>query len=61
MKVMVRKNNRETEYNVANISYGYGYDRLDDKRYNYVKLIKNTDNSYVTVVLDGDTEVVIRK
>ena len=61
VKVTVRKNNRETQYNVANIAYGQGYDKIDDRRYTYVKLIKNTDNSYLTVELDDNTEVVIRK
>lgn len=61
MKIVVRKSGKETSYNVANISYGLGYDKLDDRRFAYVKLIKNTDNSYITVELDGDTEVVIRK
>ena len=61
MKVTVRRSGKETSYNVTNISYGSGYDRMDDRRYKYVKLIKNTDNSYITVELDDDTEVVIRK
>ena len=61
MKIVVRKAGKESIYNAANIVYGMGYDKLDDRRFTYVKLIKNTDNSYVTVELDDDTEVVIRK
>lgn len=45
MKIVVRKAGKESIYNAANIAYGMGYDKLDDRRFTYVKLIKNTDNS----------------
>ena len=52
MKVTVRKNGNESQYNVANIAYGHAYDKIDDRNRsmdnNQKKELKKIDRYYAS-------------